>query len=101
MVEMRHKDTGFPIETIGPSHDTSTCISFNNLIGWPDKNRAKLLSLPRRAGVLAPTPVRCATAWNYLLILGLRSFLENNIVVGISGRLRRVEAPPHLQALVK
>ena len=28
MVETGHKDTGFPIETIGPSHDTSTFISF-------------------------------------------------------------------------
>ena len=55
MVEMGHKDTGFPIEALGPSHDTSTFISFNNLIGWPDKNRAKLLSLPRSAGVANPT----------------------------------------------
>ena len=46
MVEMGHKDTGFPIETLGPSHDTSTFISFNNLINWPDKIRAKQPSLP-------------------------------------------------------
>ena len=47
MVEMGlNKNTGFPIETLWPSHDTSTFISFNNLIGWPDKNRAKLSSLP-------------------------------------------------------
>ena len=28
MVEIGHKDTGFPIETLGPSHDTSTCKAF-------------------------------------------------------------------------
>ena len=28
MVDMGHKDTGFPIETLGPSPDTSTFISF-------------------------------------------------------------------------
>ena len=55
MVEMGHKDTGFPIETLGSSHDTSTFISFNNLFSWPDENRAKFLSLPRRAGVATPT----------------------------------------------
>ena len=52
MVEMGQKDTGFQIETLRPSHDASTFISFNNLIGWPDKNRDKLLSLLRRAEVL-------------------------------------------------
>ena len=55
MVEMEHKDAGFPIETLGPSHDTSTVIRFNNIIGWPVKNRAKLPSLQIRAGVTAPT----------------------------------------------
>ena len=28
MVEMGYKGTGFPIETLGPSHDTSIFISF-------------------------------------------------------------------------
>ena len=55
MLEMGHKDTGFPIETSGPSHDTSTFIKFNNSIGWPDKNRAKLPPLLRKAGVATPT----------------------------------------------
>ena len=55
MVEMGHTDTGLPIETLWPSHDTTKFISFNNLIGCLDKNRTKLPSLPRRAGVAAPT----------------------------------------------
>ena len=29
--------------------------TFNNLIDWPDDNRAKLPSLPKRAGVVTPT----------------------------------------------
>ena len=39
MVDIGHTDTGFPIETLGPSKDTSIFISFNSLVGWPDKNR--------------------------------------------------------------
>ena len=57
MVEMGlNKDTGLPIETLGPSHHTSTFLSFNNLIAWPDTNRAKLPSLLRSAGVEVESP---------------------------------------------
>ena len=61
MVEMGHKDTGFPNETLWPSHDTSAFITFNNLIGWPDKNRAKLPPLLRENRGCNP-PYRCAPA---------------------------------------
>ena len=57
MVEMGHKDTGFPIETLGPSHDTSMFITFNNLIGWPDTNRAKLLSAEKGRGCNPTIPL--------------------------------------------
>ena len=49
MVEIGHKDTGFPIEKLGPSHDMST---FNNLIGWPDRN---IDDIEKSRGLKRPT----------------------------------------------
>ena len=88
MVEMGHKYTGFPIETLGPSHDTSTFISFNNLIGWPgwvenetedkkdpgwaeDRKEGKLPSRLSRAQLQSPQPhLKCAPVFNAIVHVG-------------------------------
>ena len=38
------------------TNDTTTFMIFNNVIGWPDKNRVKLSSLPRIAGAAPHSP---------------------------------------------
>ena len=60
MVEMGHKDTGLPIETLGPSHDRSMFISLNDLIGWPDKTGQNYLLYREGQGLQPHNPLRCA-----------------------------------------
>ena len=80
MVETGHKDTGFPIEKLGQSQDTST---FNNLISWPDKNKAKFsnscgltienylleMNTNRFSKHKKATPISSGNLWILLLLL--------------------------------